>query len=58
MLSGFLSAQRGSSSGCGRRRRHKDVDDSVELPEMEIGKPDSGWSCSFGVGREARNFSR
>ena len=28
------------------------------MPEMHIGKSDSGWSYSFGVGREIRNFSR
>ena len=28
------------------------------MPELQIGKSDSGWSYSFGAGREIRNFSR
>lgn len=28
------------------------------MPEMQMQKSDSGWSYSFGVGRETRNFPR
>jgi len=28
------------------------------MSEMQIGKSGSGWSYSFGVRRESRNFSR
>lgn len=53
MLNGFLSRRRGGSSGCGRRRRGLDTEDSCESTEQPIadsihGPPASELSLSWG----------